>query len=89
MCPDPRPAPDFGADLDRRSLLKVTGAAGATTPVLSALGAPAAGRQGPPRVYVLVVDGCKPGEITPALTPDAGGPAARRRLNYPRARRCR
>ena len=74
----------FGADLDRRSLLKVTGAAGATTLFSAALGAPAHAARGRRRAYVLVVDGCKPGEITPDLTPTLAGLRSRG-FDYPRA----
>ena len=72
-------------EISRRSLLTVTGAAGASYLFSSALGAPAYAAQGGRRVYVLVVDGCRPGEITTDLTPTL---AAMRRngRNYPRAR---
>jgi len=75
----------MSGDLSRRTLLKTTGAAGATLLFSSATGAPAYAAKGRRRVYVLVVDGCKPGEITPTLTPRL---AALRRSgrNYPRAR---
>ena len=76
--------PRWGADLDRRSLLKVTGAAGATTLFSAALGAPAYAARGRRRAYVLVVDGCKPGEITPELTPTLAGLRSRG-FDYPRA----
>ena len=78
------PRSGFGADLDRRSLLKVTGAAGATTLFSAALGAPAHAARGRRRAYVLVVDGCKPGEITADLTPTLAGLRSRG-FNYPRA----
>lgn len=85
MCaPDTPAGARFGADLDRRSLLKVTGAAGATTLFSAALGAPAYAAKGRRRAYVLVVDGCKPGEITPDLTPNLAGLRSRG-YNYPRA----
>jgi arylsulfatase A-like enzyme len=53
---------------DRRSLLKVGTAAGASLLFSTAAEGPAtaAGRR---RVYVLVVDGCRPGEIDSGLTP--------------------
>ncbi len=89
---DPR-TPDA---LDRRSFLTVTGAAGASYLFSSALGTPAAAaaskrpRQGPKRrpkhrVYVLVVDGCRPDEITPQLTPNLAALRDGGR-NWPRAR---
>jgi hypothetical protein len=74
-------------DLDRRSFLKVSTAAGASLLFSAALGAPAA--QGAVarkrRAYVLVVDGCRPGEIGSGLMPTLqalrdGG------MNFPRAR---
>jgi hypothetical protein len=79
-----RSRPHQAAQLSRRSLLTVTGAAGATYLFSSALGAPAYAAKGKRRVYVLVVDGCRPGEITPTLTPRL---AALRRAgrNFPRA----
>ena len=72
-------------DLTRRRLLQATAASGATYLFSSALGAPAHAARGRRRAYVLVVDGCKPGEITADQTPNlaklrAGG------TNYPRAR---
>ncbi|HSE10280.1 MAG TPA: alkaline phosphatase family protein [Nocardioidaceae bacterium] len=74
-------------DLDRRSFLKVGTAAGATLLFSSALGAPtAAGAVARKRrAYVLVVDGCRPGEIGSGLMPNLqalrdGG------MNFPRAR---
>ncbi|GAA1925173.1 alkaline phosphatase family protein [Nocardioides marmoribigeumensis] len=72
-------------DLTRRSLLQVTAASGAALAFSSALEQPAAAATTRKRVYVLVVDGCKPGEITPGATPvlaalrDGG-------RNYPAAR---
>ena len=73
--------------LTRRSLLTVTGAAGASYLFSSAVSpsAYAATGRNPRRVYVLVVDGCKPGEITTTYTPRL---AALRRggRNYPSAR---
>ena len=72
-------------DLTRRRLLQATAASGATYLFSSALGAPAHAARGKRRVYVLVVDGCKPGEISAERTPNLaklrnGG------TNYPRAR---
>lgn len=58
-------------DLTRRRLLQLGGAAGASMLFSAAWGAPpaAAAVARKRRVYVIVVDGCKPGEITTALTP--------------------
>jgi hypothetical protein len=74
-------------DLDRRSFLKVTSAAGASLVFSAALGAPAAQGAvgGKRRAYVLVVDGCRPGEIGGGLMPTLealrdGG------MNFPQAR---
>ncbi|MPZ96550.1 MAG: sulfatase-like hydrolase/transferase [Propionibacteriales bacterium] len=72
--------------MDRRSFLRVAAAGGAV--VLSgAAGAGWASASAAPRtrVYVLVVDGCRPDEITPLLTPRlaalrSGG------LHFPRGR---
>ena len=60
-------------DLSRRRLLQVAGAAGASYLFSSALGPAAYAAQaakGRKRVYVLVVDGCRPGEIRRATTPN-------------------
>jgi len=74
------------ARADRRSFLTLAGAGGATLLFSSAAAAapvkPAASRR---RSYVLVVDGCRPDEITTTLTPNlaalrAGG------TNFPRAK---
>jgi len=72
-------------DLTRRSLLTVSGAAGASLLFSSALGAPAYAAKGKRRVYVLVVDGCKPGEITHDGTPRLAS-LRRNGRNYPSAR---
>ncbi len=77
----------FGADLDRRTLLRAggaVGAVGAATLVSAALGAPAYAARGRRRAYVLVVDGCRPGEITPELTPTLAG-LRQQGFDYPRA----
>ncbi len=71
-------------DLTRRTLLTATGAAGATLLFSSALGAPAYAAKGKRRVYVLVVDGCKPGEISTDLTPRLASLRSNGR-NYPTA----
>ncbi len=90
MCQDRHDSGSQGlppVDLSRRRLLQVTGAAGATMLFSSALDvepAAAAGRRAS-RVYVLVVDGCKPGEITPTLTPRLAELRAGGR-NYPNAK---
>lgn len=72
--------------LDRRSFLRVTGAAGASLLFSAAVGAPAraAGAERT-RAYVLVVDGARPDEIGSGLMPNLqalrdGG------MNFPRAR---
>jgi hypothetical protein len=60
-------------DLSRRRLLQVAGTAGASYLFSSALdtAAHAAERpKGKKRVYVLVIDGCRPGEIRRATTPN-------------------
>lgn len=81
--------PRTPAALSRRSFLTVGGAAGATYLFSSALGTPAAAaaakRRPRHRVYVLVVDGCRPDEINRTLTPNL---AALRNggRNLPRAR---
>ncbi len=73
-------------DLDRRSFLTVTGAAGAALLFSSAVGAPVAeaatGRKR--RAYVLVVDGCRPGEIGSGLMPNLQALRDSGR-NFPRA----
>jgi hypothetical protein len=58
-----------GAAMDRRRFLQVTGAGGAAVVLSSALGAESASAATPRRVYVLVVDGCRPDEISASLTP--------------------
>jgi arylsulfatase A-like enzyme len=75
------------ATLSRRSLLTVSGAAGASYLFSSALTSPAhaaAGPKGKKRVYVLVVDGCRPGEIRRRDTPELEDLRANGR-NYPNA----
>ncbi len=77
-------------ELDRRSFLKVGSAAGASLLFSAALGASAtpaadAAIARKRRAYVLVVDGCRPGEIGSGLMPNLqalrdGG------MNFPRAR---
>ncbi|MBP1134699.1 hypothetical protein JOE31_000931 [Arthrobacter sp. PvP023] len=76
----PRPTPG------RRQFLQLAAAGGAAVVLSAAPGtawaAPAAGRT---RCYVLVVDGCRPDEITPALTPRLAGLRAAG-TNFPAAR---
>ncbi len=91
MCgPDqskPFPAPS-SAGLSRRRLLSVTGAAGASYLFSSVLGGAAhaaAGPKGRKRVYVLVVDGCRPGEIRRRTTPNLEALRITGR-NFPNAR---
>jgi hypothetical protein len=70
----------------RRTFLRVGAATGATYLFSSSLGVPrAAAARSRERVYVLVVDGCKPEEITPGLTPHLAALRAGGR-DYPRAR---
>jgi hypothetical protein len=57
------------ATLDRRQFLRAAAAGGAAVVLSSAFGTPSARAAGGLRVYVLVVDGCRPDEITPVLTP--------------------
>ncbi|MGY2002783.1 alkaline phosphatase family protein [Blastococcus sp. SYSU DS1024] len=56
--------------MDRRQFLRVTAAGGAAVVLSTALGAPRARAADRLRVYVLVVDGTRPEEITPLLTPN-------------------
>ena len=86
MCEPSSSLPQFAqVDLTRRSLLQVTAASGAALVFSSMLDLPAAAATTRKRVYVLVVDGCKPGEINAERTPvlaalrDGG-------RNYPAAR---
>ena len=74
-----------GVSTTRRRFLQVGAASGAALVFSSALGAPSYAAKGKKRVYVLVVDGCKPGEITADRTPRL---AALREhgTNFPRAR---
>jgi hypothetical protein len=56
--------------LSRRRFLAAGAATGAAVVLSAAAGAPSArAATGGPRVYVLVVDGCRPDEISPVLTP--------------------
>ena len=57
----------------RRSLLKVMGAGGAAVAISTAVGATsaAAAVQQPRRAYVLVLDGCRPDEVSSLLMPRA------------------
>lgn len=58
-----------GTALTRRGVLTAVSAGGASYLFSSALGAPARAK-GRTRVYVLVVDGCRPGEANRLLTPN-------------------
>ena len=69
----------------RRTFLKVGGATGATLLFSGAAGGASAAARSRKRVYVLVVDGCRPGEITSTLTPRLAALRAGGR-NFPRAR---
>jgi hypothetical protein len=53
----------------RRTFLKVGAATGASFLFSTAAGTAEAATRSPKRVYVVVVDGCSPGEIEPVLTP--------------------
>ena len=59
----------MSAVLDRRRFLQVATAGGAAVVLSTALGTRPARATGLLRVYVLVVDGTRPDEITPVLTP--------------------
>jgi len=70
----------------RRTLLKVVGAGGAGLAFSTAVGtAPAAAVRGRRRAYVLVLDGCRPEEITPGLMPHTAR-LRDRGLHFPHAR---
>lgn len=58
-------------DVGRRTFLRAGAAAGGAIVISGAAGAPwaSAATTGKPRVYVLVIDGCRPDEITPEATP--------------------
>jgi predicted AlkP superfamily pyrophosphatase or phosphodiesterase len=58
-----------GPVVDRRRFLQVGAAGGAAVVLSTALGPPPARAAGGLRVYVLVVDGTRPDEITPVLMP--------------------
>src|SRR5680860_949334 len=70
--------------VDRRTFLRVGAAAGVTYLFSAATGVPTANAGSKPRVYVLVVDGCRPGEVNPAQTPRLAALRAAGR-NFPRA----
>jgi predicted AlkP superfamily pyrophosphatase or phosphodiesterase len=75
-----------GAGVTRRTFLQLSAASGAGVVMSAAAGAPSAAAAGArKRVYVVVVDGCRPDEITATLTPRLhrlrhGG------MSYPNAR---
>ena len=71
--------------VDRRTLLRVGAAGGASYLFSSALGARPAAAAGADRVYVLVVDGCRPDEVTATLTPRLAALRAAG-TSFPRAR---
>ncbi|MGY2067573.1 alkaline phosphatase family protein [Blastococcus sp. SYSU DS0619] len=56
--------------MDRRQFLRVTAAGGAAVVLSTAFGAPRASAADRLRVYVVVVDGTRPDEISPLLTPN-------------------
>ncbi|MGZ5417577.1 MAG: alkaline phosphatase family protein [Nocardioides sp.] len=70
--------------MDRRQFLQVGAASGAALVFSSALAPAAQAARGKKRVYVLVVDGCKPGEITADRTPRLAA-LRDRGTNFPRA----
>ena len=63
MCQEEKTATFDATVADRRTVLKVAGASGATLMFSTAKGMPAARAAVRKRAYVLVVDGCRPGEI--------------------------
>ena len=71
----------------RRTFIRGAAAAGGAIMLSGAFGAPwaSAAVSGKKRVYVLVIDGCRPDEITPALTPKLHALRAAGRW-YPNAR---
>jgi len=72
--------------VSRRTFLQLSAATGASVVVSAAAGAPLAAAAGPrKRVYVVVVDGCRPDEITTTLTPRMFA-LRRGGMNYPNAR---
>lgn len=66
------PASSTTPGVDRRTVLRVSAVGGASVLLSGAAGAPwaAATPTTDQRVYVLVVDGCRPDEIDPLLTPN-------------------
>ncbi len=72
------------ATTSRRTFLKVGAATGASLVFSAAAGAGEAATRSGKRVYVVVVDGCSPGEIDPVLTPRLAALRAAGR-NFPRA----
>ncbi len=86
MCQE-QPLPPLAErlDLSRRRLFGLAGAAGATYLFSQALGAAPATAATRTRVYVLVLDGCRPGEITTTLTPRLAALRAQGR-SFPAAR---
>ncbi len=72
--------------LSRRTLLQLSAATGAGVVLSAAAGAPLAAAAGSrKRVYVVVVDGCRPDEITTLLTPRLHS-LRRGGMSYPNAR---
>ena len=59
-------------EVGRRTFLRAGAAVGGAVVISGAAGAPwaSAATSGSPRVYVLVIDGCRPDEITPQATPN-------------------
>ena len=70
----------------RRTLLQIAGAGAAVTAISSVVGAPASAGSAsdPRRAYVVVLDGCRPDEITPTTMPTVAALRAEGR-HFPRA----
>lgn len=74
------------AGLSRRTLLQLSAATGASIVMSAAAGAPLAAASGTrKRVYVVVIDGCRPDEITDTQTPRMLA-LRHHGMNYPNAR---
>jgi arylsulfatase A-like enzyme len=87
MCGEGTPSQGGGfasADLSRRNLLRA-GGAGLLFSAAAGVPSGALAATGKKRAYVIVVDGCKPQEITTSLTPNLASLRATG-TNFPRAR---
>ncbi len=69
--------------IDRRTFLRLSAATGATVVLSTAAGAPTARADTGPRVHVLVVDGLRPDDVTPLLTPRLHASTVGRLLGLP------